>query len=590
MEAQSILIKKAFFILIQLFFVCVYSQSIKKADSLGNVLKQSNLSKEERSRALSLRAYYLQDIDSSLISAKLALTLAQEINNLPLQAAAWEEISHIERRLGNNSVSLHASLTALQIYESLGMTEEQAASYGQLASNAVSDNDYESAIDYLKKAIDIYYVSDKNGNQILTILNLGETYRLAGQLDSAIIYFKETLRLNETIKHDIVQSYTLGNLGMVFSAQDKLTAAKENLKEAINILEPMGDPYATSVYLAQLGEVYAKESNWRIAEDKLLEAHDMAVTAGLKEQIRDFSKKLSDFYKRREHYQKALEYLELNKIYQDSLLNKELIQKVEQLKAGYEIDKRETEIRLLNTINASQKNTVIILVVGVLVLLTLAYLLFRGNRTIKRTNHDLALREQEKALLLKELNHRVKNNLQMISSLLNLQSHELSGHPAQEAILLGRNRVEALSLVHKKLYQEGLETKVSLKEYIEELVLSLFHGYGVNFKPSFDIVNTSLSVDTVVPVALIINEVVVNSLKYAYEGVVDPNLEISVKKVKNELEINISDNGVGFSAQDVNKENSFGIKLITSLVEQLDGNIKRLTNQGTHWKMKLKAA
>ncbi|WP_223826599.1 histidine kinase dimerization/phosphoacceptor domain -containing protein [Flagellimonas sp. S3867] len=590
MKALAVSMKRIFILIIQLFFVCSYSQSVQIADSLRKLIQQEKLTLEEKSRLLSLRAYHLQDIDSSLISAKQALAIAQKIDKPLLQAAAWEEIGHIERRLGNNSVSLQASLTALRIYESLGLREEQAASYGQLASNSISDEDFNTAIGYLKKAKKIYDISDKNGNQILTVLNLGEAFRLAGRLDSAEVYFQETLKRNRVIKHDIVQGYTLGNLGMVYAAQNKLVQAKNHLNGAIKVLRPISDPYSTSVYIAELGSIHKKESNWELAEDKLLEAHNMAITAGLKEQIRDFSKNLSDFYKEMENHQKALEYLELNKVYHDSLLNKESIQKIEQLKAGYEIDKRETEIGLLNTINANQKNTVIILVVGVLILLMLAYLLFRSNRTIKRTNNDLALREQEKALLLKELNHRVKNNLQMVSSLLNLQSRELSGHPAQEAILMGRNRVEALSLVHKKLYQEGLETRIFLKDYIEELVLDLFHGYGVKFKPSFDIIDVSLSVDTVVPVALIINEVVVNSLKYAYKGVANPNLEISVKKVKNELEINISDNGVGFSTQDENKENSFGIKLITSLIEQLDGNIKRLTDQGTHWKMKLKAA
>ncbi|MCL6272522.1 tetratricopeptide repeat protein [Muricauda sp. 2012CJ35-5] len=590
MKALVVLNKIVFVLLTQLFNGCLYSQSIQISDSLGTLIQQDGITPEEKSRLLSLRAYHLQDIDSSLIFAKEALAIAQEIESPLLEAAAWEEISHVERRLGNNNTSLQASLSALAIYETLGLTEEQAASFGQLASNSISDGDYNSAITYLNKARKIYETSDTNGNQILTILNLGETFRLAGKLDSAEVYFKETLTRNELVNNDIVQGYTLGNLGMVYTSQNKFQQAKDHLNEAIKILEPINDPYSTSVYLAELGSIHKKESNLTMAEHKLLEALDMAKTAGLKEQIRDFSKSLSDLYRTSDDYEKAFAYLELNKIYQDSLLNKESIRQIEQLKAGYEIDKRETQIGLLHTINTNQRNTVIILVIGVLILLVLAFLLVRSIKTIKMANNDLALREKEKALLLKELNHRVKNNLQMISSLLNLHSRELSGHPAQEAVLTGRNRVEALSLVHSKLYLEGLETRIYLKDYIEDLVLGLFHGYGVKFKPSFDIVNVSLSIDTVIPVALIINEIVVNSLKYAYQGIPNPILNIRVKKTANILELAISDNGIGFSTQEIEKENSFGIKLITSLIEQLEGNVERISEQGTRWEMKLKAA
>ncbi len=588
-------IKFLFIYFLLLFSTISFSQNTVVADSLNKTLKQKNLSKEERSRILSLRAYHLQDIDSSLISAKLALSIAKEINKPILEAVAWEEISHIERRLGNNSVSLNASLKALHIYDSLGLDESKAASYGQLASNSISDEDYEAAINYLKKANAIYNISDKNGNQILTLLNLGETYRLAGKLDSAVIYFKETLKRNELIKHDIVQSYSLGNLGMVLSAQNNLEISKQYLNEAIEILKPISDAYSTSVYIAELGEIYWKESKWEMAEAKLIEAYGIAYNASLKEQIRDFSRKLTDFYNERKRYKKALQFLEINIIYQDSLVNKASIQKVEQLKASYEIGKRESEIELLNTINTNQRNQMIFLVVGVFLISLLAYILFRNIKAIKKVSKRIATqnkiiekREQEKELLLKELNHRVKNNLQMISSLLSLQSHELNGHPAQEAILTGKNRVEALSLVHRKLYQEGLETKVFLKEYIEELVLGLLYGYDISFKPDFDIANTSLSIDNAIPIALIINEIVVNSLKYAYKGIENPNLKISVKEAQDNLEIEIWDNGIGFTAQESGKVNSFGIKLMTSLVEQLDGSIEKLDSDGTHWKMKLK--
>ncbi|WP_375324086.1 histidine kinase dimerization/phosphoacceptor domain -containing protein [Flagellimonas sp. GZD32] len=581
----------------QFLFVYSYAQSTKKADSLGEILQQKQLTQSERSRLLSLRAYHHQVVDTSLALARQALKIAQEIDSPLLQAAAWEEISHIERRLGNNSVSLEASLKSLGIYESLGLKERAAASYSQLASNFISDGEYNVAIDYLKKAKRIYSESDSSGNQILTILNLGEAYRLAGYLDSAATCFQETLERNRTIKNDIVQGYSLGNLGMVYATQNKLEPARDNLKEAIAILKPLGDDYSTSVYLAELGGIYRKEGHGNLAEEKLLEAYQMALSAGLKEQIRDFSRLLSDLYEGQENFDKALWYQRLYQVYQDSLVNRENIRKIEQIKAGYEIDKRETEIQLLNLTNSNQKRTVLIMAIGLILLLSLAYLLFKVNKKINKANVELSFqkeiiseREQEKALLLKELNHRVKNNLQMISSLLNLQGRELKDHPAQEAILMGRNRVEALSLVHRKLYQEGLETRIMLKEYVEELVLGLCHGYDAPLQPDMEIVDTSVSVDIAVPIALIINETIVNALKYAYVDIENPKLSVVVRRVDQWLEIEIRDNGIGFTELEVAKNNSFGLKLMTSLIHQLEGSIEKRIGSGTHWSMKMRVA
>jgi two-component sensor histidine kinase len=290
------------------------------------------------------------------------------------------------------------------------------------------------------------------------------------------------------------------------------------------------------------------------------------------------------------HYQKVYQ------VYQDSLVNKANIQKIEQLKSGYEIDKRESEIGLLNTINTNQRYVVVLLGMGVLSLVLFVYLLYRGNSRIKKTNSKLesqkkviAKREEEKALLLRELNHRVKNNLQMISSLLNLQSRELTGHPAKEAILAGRYRVEALSLVHRKLYQEGPDTRVLIKEYMEELVLGLFHGYGAKFNPDFKISNISVPIDAAVPLALIVNELTINALKYAYTSTSNPTFKIQILSTKEDsLDLEFIDNGEGFIDILDNNSHSFGIKLIYSLVEQLEGSIEKLNGQGTHWRIHVK--
>ena len=572
-----------------------FSQNIQKTDSLLRVLKQHDGTKEERILLLNEVANTHPNINESSAFLNKALRLAIEIDNPILEAQTLEEISYVNNRLGNTIKALEAAFKALKIYESKSLVDKQAASYAQIADLYLSENDYTEAITYLKKVQEIYNTSGDTYDKMLISINLGEAYRLFGDLKNAEIYFLKVLELNKTIKEVDIEGYTLGNLGMVYNAQEKLDIAQDNLEKSIRILEALNDSYASSIYLAELASIYEKQRKPVLAEQKLIAAFEMAQKVGLKEQIRDFSKQLATFYKKDKQYEKALAYQQSFQIYQDSLVNKEIVKKTEQVKSKYEIDKRESEIRLLNTINTNQKHTVIGLIAGLTLLVLLFYFLYKGNKKIKKTNllltHQkdiISKREQEKVVLLRELNHRTKNNLQMISGLLNLQSSRLTGHPAKEAILAGKDRVEALSLIHKKLYQEGVDSKIMITEYIEELVSSLFYGYDVDFVPKLEIPNISIHIDIAVPLALIINELIINALKYAYIDIEKPELHIIINEEPNYLQLDIIDNGIGFDHKKVTTSHSFGLDLLNTLVKQLKGSIEKKQKKGTHWSIKIK--
>lgn len=565
----------------------VYSQDAKLIDPLLHRLNDPNISKTERARVLSKIAYNHPSPLESLNYAKESLKIATQIDDVILQAEAWEEISHVERRLGNNTASFDASLQALSIYEKEEELERQAASYVQIASNYITDEDYPTAISYLKKATTIYSQNSKDLNLALTMINLGEAYRLSNQLDSSSVYLKKAIELNGIQNNQIVFGYASGNLGMVQGAQNNTIEAKENLQRAIDILSKEGDPYSTSVYIAELGTIHQKELNFTGAASKFHEALSIAEKSNLKEQIRDVSALLSSLYEDQKNFDKALTYQKKFQVYQDSLINKKNIQQLEQLKAGYEIGQRESEILRLNEVGANRKRITIGLIIGICVLGLFMYLIYRANKRLSRQKEVIEAREKEKALLLRELNHRVKNNLQMISSLLNLQSNELSGHPAEEALITGQYRVEALSLVHRKLYQEGVESKVELKEYVEELVLGLFHSYHINFAPEIDIADLTVGIDTAVPLALIINELITNAIKYAFNTNETPSLKVTISKIKDQIELEIVDNGPGFTEKERSKSNSLGLKLVTSLATQLGGDLQLLDYTGTHWKLLL---
>lgn len=570
--------------------VC-FGQNLQKADSLLEVYRSGDLSQRQMFEVSNKISFYHPDYTIALEYAQMSLDIAIDLEEKPLEAKAYEEIGANYRLLGDYSKAVESTLKALEIYEELEDSVALAATYVQLGSNFTSDGNPEQAIPYFVMAVKLYEISEKQVSLALTFINLGEAYRLSDQPDSAIYNFKLALSLNDSLQNEILEGYSRGNLGMALRSKGELNAARAELNPAIEILTELGDPYSVSVYTAELAQINEAEGKQKLAEQQLLEAYKMAKGEGLKEQIRDFSEMLVAFYEKRGAFDKALSYQKVYQVYQDSLVNKANVQQVERLKANYEIDKREGEIGLLNKVNANQRNFNMALGGGILIFGVLAVMLYQSNRQKNDANGMLSKqqiivtkREEEKALLLKELNHRVKNNLQMVSSLLSLQGNELIGHPAAEAINAGKSRVEALSLIHQKLYQDDVHTTINIEEYLEQLVSNLFYSFGEPFKPALDIAPYEMDIDTAIPVSLIVNELVTNALKYAYEGVAAPQMQVILQEPNGNYYLEISDNGVGLD-HDKDISNSFGLKLVRSLVQQLDGTLEMKDNPegGISW-------
>jgi two-component sensor histidine kinase len=200
---------------------------------------------------------------------------------------------------------------------------------------------------------------------------------------------------------------------------------------------------------------------------------------------------------------------------------------------------------------------------------------------------------REKDVLLKEVHHRVKNNIQIISSLLNLQARYVKDRQAREIIQDSRNRIESMALVHEKLFRSKDLEKINMDSYIQELTAYLFNSYSTSRSQvvlKINVAAVALGIDTAIPLSLIINELVVNSLKHAFPESRHGEITIELTKTAdNSLTLVFSDNGVGFPAT-VNfpHSQSLGLQLIQSLAHQLMGDIAVTSNkQGTRFTITL---
>lgn len=218
----------------------------------------------------------------------------------------------------------------------------------------------------------------------------------------------------------------------------------------------------------------------------------------------------------------------------------------------------------------------------------------KSNDESHQAEENLKKSLKEKETLLREIHHRVKNNLQIISSLLTLQSQYIKDNNDATMLTESQNRIISMSLIHEKLYQSKDLAKIDFKEYTEDLVTGLFQSYGISSSRitlNLDIEKISLTIDSAIPCGLIINELVTNSLKYAFPGDKKGEIKVTLHSIGAKVfELVVSDNGIGIPKElDFRNIESLGLHLVTILVEnQLHGEIYLNRDNGTEFQIKFK--
>jgi PAS domain S-box-containing protein len=197
---------------------------------------------------------------------------------------------------------------------------------------------------------------------------------------------------------------------------------------------------------------------------------------------------------------------------------------------------------------------------------------------------------EEKENLLREVHHRVKNNLQIVSSLLNLQSYQVKDENDKELFQISQARLKSMALIHEKLYRSSDLSSINFREYSKHLASELLTNYGaINIDLIVDVEDITLNIDTSVPCGLIINELVSNSLKYAFPDGRNGKISITLKTDNNGYMLTISDDGIGFPEDlDFRNTDSLGLQLVNSLVKQIEGEIRLDRSNGTKYEIKFK--
>lgn len=217
----------------------------------------------------------------------------------------------------------------------------------------------------------------------------------------------------------------------------------------------------------------------------------------------------------------------------------------------------------------------------------------RDITEILLVENELQKSIQEKETLLREVHHRVKNNLQIISSLHNMRRSFVKEQETIDVLKDSQTRIKALASIHEKLYQSTDLTHISIRDYVESLVYDLFYVYNISKEQIsliIEIDDLNLNLETAMPCGLIINELTANSLKYAFPNGKKGTFIVRLESVGESIHLTISDNGVGLSKKTYLNDETLGFQLIKSLTDQLNGQIEMDNSQGTKFDIIFKEA
>ncbi len=504
---------------------------------------------------------------------------------------------------GIYEVSLRNHFDALKIREVAGDKSLIAKSYNNIGLVYRARKDYFNATTYYMRSLQLKKELADSAGQLNSLMNIGSCYQYQRKYDSALLFSRQTLTLSRLISKRKDEANSLANIGVAYAGLQQMDEAEKNLLEAsakaaaIEYTEPL-----FSIYEG-MGTIMMSRKNYDKALDWYNKGVLLASEKGRKEMLANFYNSLADCYEKKGDYNLAYNFIRNSENIRDSLLNEENLRQINEMNAIYETSKKEETIDVLNKEGKQkeaalirsnrERNYFIIAAILFSALACLAFYAYRNNRKQKdQLNRQKIIIEKsllEKETLLREIHHRVKNNLQIISGLLNLQSRQIENPEAQEAVREGRNRVKSMALIHQKLYQQDNLTGVHMKEYLNDLVATVqqtFRDNNTTVQASVICHNLSLDVDTAIPLGLIINELVTNCYKYAFTGRKAGQIIIRLEEQQKELLLEVKDDGIGFPTDfDMNNTKSFGMKLVQSLSAKLEAAIETKNEDGALFRL-----
>ncbi|QYA25578.1 tetratricopeptide repeat protein [Gramella sp. MT6] len=475
---------------------------------------------------------------------------------------------------------------SIELYEELNDDAGLGSAYRTLGVKYRVMEDYEKSIYYTNQAIPLLEKSENYSGLAIAQFNLIIGYGELGEYEKAYKATEDCLEIVRTKAPDQifipVRAYSYR--GEVYvKAEDYDNALKDYMAAWDLCKKHVGEERCTT-YRTEIGQIYLLQQNYEQALDHLLagvNAYEDKDQSGIIQPYLD----LAEVYTNLGDFENALLYKD--KAYANS--KKMLEGKIENIESEmaikYETEKKDEALASQAAlIDQKSKTQTLFIVIASLLFVFLLSLLYFFNKS-KKATRIIRAKNAENELLLKEIHHRVKNNLEMVKSLIALQSAQIEDSATKDAMIASQNRVQSMGIIHQKLYQGTNLGSIEMKDYflnLSEGILDTFNAEDrVKIECAMD--NLDLDVDTAVPIGLIVNELLTNALKYAFpkqqQGIINISLEMETDQ---NLKLLVRDNGVGKTNGLAPKGTGFGSQLVQLLTQQLNGKMIERNDEGTH--------
>ncbi len=485
------------------------------------------------------------DLGEAFDFAAKTLKIGETYGDKKAMAMAYSDMSNLFWKQKKFEIGLEYGLKSIAIFEERKINDlDYDFTLHVVGNNLVELNRLEEAQKFFEKSIQIGEKYGFYNNLSDNHISLSELYVKKGDFQGAISSGMEALKYAELLENDfmVVRSYL--SLGKASNGAGNFTEAVDFLGKSIQAATPeFGDKYFLSLVYLELSK--ALEGSKQFA--KALEA--------------------------------TRKYDQLSKqVYTDKAN-----EQITLLQTQMEVTQKESTIKLQEAKLARSKILQIFILTLSGVLLLFLFVLYRIFLRKKKYSQLLENKNLEKEFLLKEIHHRVKNNLETISSLLSLQTAKIESREFQSIMEETQNRVHSMGMIHKRLYQGENMKSIEMKDFFEGLgnyIIDTFDASGrIRFTTQMD--PLELDVDWAIPIGLIVNELVSNSLKYAFPESSPGEIAVRLLEEGSCLHLVVTDNGIGMSESPKILGSGFGSELIRLLTRQLDGKMTMLSQQGT---------
>ena len=478
----------------------------------------------------------------------------EEMKNYKRLIRITQKMAQVFEDKGDRESAINYYQKTLTLAQQYNDEEYQGYALASLAyMKSRNLNEAQKTLATYQQANAVYQKLGMTNDQQILLSNMAGFYKRLKQYDKAIDLYKSTGEYFRKVKYVTGEAESYAMMGEIFFEQKEFSKTEKLEKEALKILASQEGNLLQKVGATEyLGKAYAAQNN----------------------------------------YKAAFETQEKWRVLYDTLSNQNGKNNVASLQTKFETAQKEAQIKELDYKNEAKTKQLLYAIIGLLVLGGLLGLSIYLYRNLQKNKEKVEAQSKQLSTLMKELHHRVKNNLAIVSSLLSIQSDRLEDENAAKAVREGQLRVQAMSLIHQRLYKTEDVTTINIKNYLSDLTESLMEAYGHtpdNFDLQINVDKPEMDVDLAIPIGLIVNELVTNSFKYAYEGIKKPSLIINLKNDK-DLTLQVQDNGIGFDEKEMDKKDSFGKELIKGLSNQVRGKCKFVSMNGTYFELSIQKA